>query len=366
MILRPCESQTEQSLAYWTVMYTDHLSEYECVLQYFLGWLWRSPRRCWYCLVVVCTGIGSTICCSGVRADFDTIINSPPTEFSSTYGRIESNTQLNLYPGGILPNSYTIGPSRQPGDNIEINLVGGTIGTEDHPYGSLRSSSWVRTTNVAINLVEGTVWGNIEGSSGALVTMSGAAMNGRLSVIDGSLAVVTGGEILKGLSASSGSMVQMSGGNVGSYPWSFFDGLGAYSGSVFLMTGGVVVGGFVVDDSYASLAGGRIEGELHVSATGQLEITGGSMGPIHLTDGGIAILAGGEFQLNGEPLEGLTASAQSIDFPPDSVLTGVLSDGTPLTLSSSGYLHDYFEDNRITLRLSPVPASEPRSLRCSR
>jgi hypothetical protein len=297
-----------------------------------------------------------------VRAEFVTIIDSPPAEISR-YDSIGSNRQVNLYPGGVLPSSVHVGPVWQPGDNIEINLLGGTIGSEEEPYGTLSTSSrWVRTTNVTVNLTSGKVWGGVAGTAGSLITMSGASMDGSLRVTDGSLAVVTGGWIGGGLTAQNGSMVHMSGGVVGSNYWYSYDGTGASSGSVFLMSGGVIGSYFFVDNSFASLTGGRIKGELVVSSNGQVEIAGGSHGPINAYRGGNATLIGGEFQLDGVAIDGLSVNAQNVGFPSGSLLTGILSDGSPVTLANDiGYLHDYFADDRISLRLAPVPASEPRA-----
>lgn len=282
----------------------------------------QLSRRRQLCLVVATIIVCVTFCCRNVRADFETIIDSPPTDLSD-YDNIDSNTQVNLYPGGILPEATTIGPTWQPGDNIEINLLGGEIGSQERLSYQFRTSSrWVRTTNVTVNLVNGTVWGDVEGAAGSLITLSGAAVNGSLGMSDGSLAIVSGGEIKDGLSARDGSMIQMSGGTVGLNSWSYFYNSGASNGSVFLMSGGVINNEFVVSESYANISGGQVTEQLVVTTSGQLEITGGSHGRITTLDGGITTLIGGEFQLDGVSINGLNASSQSIDFPFGSVLTG--------------------------------------------
>lgn len=335
-------------------MLTDHKNEY---FSHFLKFTCqRIAKRCLPRVVVTVAMACTLFWCTGSRAQFETVIDSPPAEFERN-GRIDSNTQLNLYPGGVLPAYYRIGPTWEPGDNIEINLLGGSVGSEGD-YGTLRtSSSWVRTTNVTVNLVEGTVWGDVEGTAGALITLNNAAVKGRVAVYDGALAVVTGGEIAESLSARGGSMVQVSGGTVGpSQRYSFYDS-GAHSGSVFLMSGGVINTSFNVSDSYASITGGRIENRISVQAAGQLDIAGGSLGSINSYGGGTTTLIGGEFELDGVPIAGLTASAQDIDFPTGGVLTGVLSDGSPVILANddSGVFRDYFPDELIALRQTLVP-----------
>ena len=294
------------------------------------------------------------------QAEFDTIIDSPPTEFES-YGEIGSNTQVNLYPNGVLPIRYNIGPTWEPGDNIEINLLGGSIGDEQDRYGQLSTSSrWVRTTNVTVNLIEGNVWGDLDGTAGALITLSGATVHGELTVDDGSLAIISGGQITDGLLAYGGSSAHLSAGSIGSGQSVFSDGVGVRDGSVFLMSGGDVKGELVVSDSYANVTEGRVTGRLVVNDSGLIEIAGGVLGPIQEYANGTATLIGGEFQMDGMPIEGLGANTQTVDFPEDSVLTGVLSDGTPVILSNMGTLQDYFADEQIELRQAPVPASEPR------
>ncbi|MCA9241543.1 MAG: hypothetical protein KDA37_15140, partial [Planctomycetales bacterium] len=292
------------------------------------------------------------------RGEFVTVIDSPPFEFEES-GTIESNTQVNLYPGGVLPTRYNIGPTREPGDNIEINLLGGSIGEEHPRYPGLSTSSrWVRTTNVTVNLVEGDVWGYLTGRAGALVTLRDATVHGDLSLEDGSMAVVSGGLVTGELVAKDGSTVHMSGGTITQSPSFFLEGATVHSGSVFLMTGGVVNGDLAVSDSFASITGGRIAGRIAVSGGGEAEITGGSLGPLHVY-GGTATLVGGEFHLDGAPITGLTASAQTTAIPKDSLLTGVLSDGTPVIVANRGILQDSLWEDQLDLRLAPVPASEP-------
>jgi hypothetical protein len=291
-----------------------------------------------------------------VDAGFTTVIDSPPTVFND-YGTIQSNTQVNLYSGGVLPGRYNIGPVWQSGDNIEINLLGGTVGSEGE-WGGLSTSHWVRTTNVTFNLFDGTVWGDVRASAGGLVNLTNATIKRGLSVTDGSLANITGGEIVEGLWAGNGSMIRMSGGTVGVGGWNYY-GSGASGGSVFLMSGGTLVGGFGLSDSYANISGGRLDAEVHLGAQSLLEISGGTFGRFHVSEDSSVSLTGGEFQLDGVPVTTLGDNSQTISFPEKSVLTGVLADGTPIILANMGSLQDHFVDGKITLQKTSIPPSEP-------
>lgn len=296
------------------------------------------------------------------RADFETVINSPDDVFED-FGHIGSNTQVNLYPGGVLPSYYNIGPTWEPGDNIEINLLGGAIGTESDRYSRFSTSGWGRTTNVTVNLVEGDVWGDINAADGALVTLSNARLHGGLHLREGSLAIITGGVIEENLVAIDGSAVHLSGGEIGdsqrgSY---YYYSARAQRGSTFLMTGGTIYGGLQAIDGYLSLSGGRVSGDLELQANSALDWTGGHAGSLRIFGGSSATLTGGDFRLNGEPILGLSQLAQPIDVPQGSILTGVLSDGTPLAITDIGFFKDRLNGGQLLLRQSPLPASLTRT-----
>lgn len=301
------------------------------------------------------------------HAGFETVIDSPPTLFTSGI-TIKSDTQINLFPGGVLPKGTRLGyrfpsfldVSEPPIDNVEINLLGGSLGTEAYPFSMGRITDPQRApTNVTYNLQEGTVWGDLHASYGALMTLSDARIEGELSVLDGSLAIISGGVITDALSVRDGSIVRISGGIVGSGPRSY-KAFTVSNGSIFLMSGGVGQGELNIYGSYARILGGRVEQNLWVSH-GQLEISGGSHGAIKTYSSEVT-LAGGDFQLDGEPLSGLTASAKEFAFPLSSVLTGVLADGSPIILANhSNHLHDYLPEESISLRTTFVPAAEPRA-----
>jgi hypothetical protein len=305
--------------------------------------------------------IWSFLCCGHARAEFMTIINSPPAELARSI-TIGSNTQVNLYPGGVWPDHYSIGSAWSPVDNVEINLLGGSIGDEQSPYSSFHPGNyWTPATNVTVNLIDGNVWGSVNATNGTLVTASGAAVSRDLTVNDGSLAIVTGGRIGERLAASNGSMIRMSSGIVGSDESNYSTGAQASSGSVFLMSGGEIHGDLNIDSSYASLTGGSVTGRISVSGAGALDLAGGAVGPLRIYDSSSATVSGGEFRFDGVPVEGPAGSLHTVDFVNGSLLTGVLSDGTTIVLSTTGYLREYFANHQINLRAAPIPPNESKN-----
>ncbi len=187
---------------------------------------------------------------------FTTVINSPPTSFDDLgYFRIGSNTQVNLFEGGVLSGYFNLGDVWRPSDNIEVNLDGGLI------RDSLSTSGpWAANTNVVINIRRGTVGGSL------------AADNGN-----------------------------------------------------------------------------------------EINIFGGSTGPLYADESSRVNLVGGDFRLNGTPIAGLGApgSDVQVDLRAPAVLTGVLEDGTPLLLTTDGIYGDQLADGSLHLVSAPIPAATP-------
>lgn len=299
--------------------------------------------------------------CEIACAEFGTVINSPGYVFDPR-GYIPSHTQVNLYPGGVMPGDYPVGPAWEQATHIEINLLGGSIGDERTGYGGLDTGSrWVTNENITVNLYEGTVTGHVIGRGGALVTLQDATVKGGLTVTEGSLATLHGGRVMGQLTASKGSSVQMSGGVVGSGSSSYMEAAEIVGGATLRMSGGELRGALRLSDSYASLTGGNVLGRLQIDSFGEIDIAGGSYGSLQVYGNGKATLMGGEFALDGVPLEGVGTTPQPFDFPEGSLLTGVLRDGTPILLANMGLLHDSFAYDTIDLRAAPLPAVGPAS-----
>ena len=69
---------------------------------------------------------------STARGQFDTIINVPSDEAPEDIG---SNTQLNLFDSGSLPRSFDADDESGASSNIEVNISGGTVGSNFNANG---------------------------------------------------------------------------------------------------------------------------------------------------------------------------------------------------------------------------------------
>ena len=233
---------------------------------------------------------------TSARAAFTTVINSPPESVQHLYD-IGSNTQVNLYPGAVTGPLMLAG-SWLPLDNIEVNVKGGMVSD------GLDTGGWrVANTNIVVNLFEGLIDGNLDAKSGSVINLYGGTVGNRYYTR---------------LSARSGSLVNISGGLIKSW-------IGGAEGSVVNISGG---------------SAGR---HLSFSAGSQLNISGG------------------EFRLNGVPIGDLATvgTDMPLNLPADSLLTGTLSDGTPLAVSNQHFLEDFIDDGTLTLRATAVPAAPP-------
>ena len=308
------------------------------------------------------TWIAVSIFCATVRAEFSTVINFPPTELSNN-DAIESNTQVNVLPGGVLPVDVLENRSwqfREGRDNIEINLLGGVIGIDDRRWQRFQTSPRQEpNTNVVLNLDSGEVWASILATAGASVTLNDATVHGDLSVSGGSLATINGGVITETLAASEGSLIRMTGGRIATDVGGFYDEVEVEKGSIFLMSGGVAAGGVRARDALVSISGGRIERDSLITENSVLEVSGGSLGPLYVSQGSQLTLFGNEFQLDGNAINGFNGQSQSVEVPEYSVLTGILADGSPITISHTGYLHDILSNIPVNLKLTSVPDQKP-------
>ena len=151
-----------------------------------------------------------------------------------------------------------------------------------------------------------------------------------------------------GFIAGRGSTVNLNGGSIG--------GSSASVASILNITGGEV-GPLheVYGESEINLRGGNIGFGMVIHDGASLEMSGGKidMPVIHL---GASIRAiGGNFYLNGEPVEGLGAvgSQLDIDWNEDDTLSGIYSDGTPFVFEAT--LENPLEMHSIQLEASEIP-----------
>jgi hypothetical protein len=154
--------------------------------------------------------------------------------------------------------------------------------------------------------------------------------------------------------------VNISGGTVGN---SYF----ARSGSVTNISGGSIGNFFRAwDGSKVNVTGGSLGPSLKVYSGGKLNISGGSFGDGISTERLSELrVIGTDFRLDGQLIDGLeTVGSELIYSPPgNSVLTGILLDGTPFAFSI--YIVDsreHFSSGTLTLEAGNPPASGPSSI----
>jgi hypothetical protein len=281
------------------------------------------------------------------RAQFVTIIDIPPQPDIGDHGVIGSGTQLNLHGAGKIGLSFDVGAPNITNTNVELNVKGGTVGNE------LQANPGSVT-----NVSAGIVGNQLAAFAGSIVNISGGRVGNNLSALAGSEVNISGGMVGDNLAAFA-SEVNISGGTVG-------NDLIAHTDSVVNISGGVV-GAFLdaglADGSSSNIelniSGGFVNGGINVWKGSVTEIIGGVLGWIfgsggdsfnaqllsivHVYGGTVDFdfdtfagsdvnFYGSDFELDGEPIS--VGSELQFDIPAGSILTGVLSDGTPFALGT--------------------------------
>ena len=217
---------------------------------------------------------------------FSTVLNLPPDPDIASSSTIGSDTQVNLFEGGVIGLAVDAGAPDGSSTNIEINVEGGFAG------------------------------GNFNAHAGTTVNLA----SGRIHI---------------GFDAFDGSQVNVTGGSLGS----FFN---AYSGS------------------QVSVAGGIIGGSFRARTGSVIDISGGSFDSFVDLDSGSSItLNGNDFRIDGTPIGGLETLGTSLAFDPPfgTVLSGILSDGTPFAVSNNDA--DWIDTGTLTLTTTTLPAVGP-------
>ena len=234
-----------------------------------------------------------SICSTCAHAQFDTVINLPdnpdsanPSGFSGnsigSSSGISSNTQLNVSDNGSIGSFFNAGASDVLNTNIEVNILGGTVGQRF----SANSGS-------TINISGGTVETDFDANSGSTVNISGgsivsAGFSSSFRARGGSTVNITGGTIAEDFNALSGSTVNISGGAIDRD----FDAL---SGSTVNVSGGAI------SQDFNALSGSTVN------------------------------ILGGEFLLNGNAISDTTAP---FTLGTNDTLTGTLVDGSSFIFST--------------------------------
>jgi hypothetical protein len=252
-------------------------------------------------------------------AQFSTVINVPPDAAPASIG---SSTQLNLGDGGTVFSSssspFFIGMFGVVSTNVELNVTGGVL--ESHAEAFAGST---------VNISGGRVLSDFEAYDGSTINISGGIVDQRLLVREGAQAMISGGRV--DVDFSAGGIVSIAGGTV--------ERMSTGSGSLVGISGGVI-------------------GPIHVS--GMMNVSGGAVGRQFETGVGADVkLVGNEFRLNGVLVPGLGAAGDSVpvNVPEGAVLSGTLSDGTPIVFSS--WNDDEIFAGTMSLVAADLPAIGP-------
>ncbi len=276
--------------------------------------------RCFCAVAWILLATGSV-----AHAQFATVINVPPDVAPDAIG---SNTQLNVFEGGTIGYGFQAGASDGTSSNVEVNIIEGAVGQRfDAHAGSIVNVSggvvefyFNAFAGSVVNISGGQVDNFFYARHGSAVTISGGLVHGRVSAENGSTVNVTGGSVRGDIYAYPNSAVNISGGSVG------------------------LANTFVVQNV-----------GLSAQENSSVTISGGSLGGVRVLSGSEVALDGGEFRLDGAPIDGLETAGDTLafDLPSGSLLTGMLADGTPFAFSD--FDRDRIEAGTLTLRNQSLP-----------
>ena len=292
-------------------------------------------------LLVVCPANGQ----------FETVINVPPDVVPSA---LESDTQLNLFFGGGLPELFRAGPVDNTGANIEVNVLGGEIGDKFNAYnGSTINLETGRIGNDfhalsgSVVSIQGGVVGEHFDVAGGNVTISDGVVGDFARVFQGGRLTIDGGELGDGVDVFNGSELNVAGGSVGFR-------LTAQAFSTVHLSGGYIAANFDArNGSNVRISGGTVGPRFFARGGSQVEISGGFIeGRFRAVPDSSVRILGGEFYLDNTLIAGLENLGDSamVDLPTDSILSGILADGTHFAFSTHN--NDSISDGVLTLEVA--------------
>ncbi|MFT5422329.1 MAG: hypothetical protein ACI89L_000086 [Phycisphaerales bacterium] len=288
---------------------------------------------------LVLFALGSGASAQSDPSNFGTVINVPG-DSPTLAGPIGSDTQVNLYDGGLLEPRFVAGDkSSNAAQNIELNLYGGTVG------------AWFCSApGVTVN-----VFGEIEygPDDRRLDSFFRSEVGGTLNMF--------GGEFLLNRMQPSTELNVYSGVLLlrpyGNYKSLLVDGgtvrmnnfVNAHETRLrdgrlesFLMNGGVL-----------SVEGGVLETGMYVHSGGEIGFSGGSIGgSIRIKSADKWTISGGEFAFNGVP--GSATEILNKPYNSSAVLSATLSDGTVTAFTVNSYDSIRFDAGALeTVPLAP-------------
>jgi hypothetical protein len=254
---------------------------------------------------------------------YATVVNVPPATISDD-AIFDSNTQFNVYDGGVVGTNVTVGDYAE--DNTEINIYSGLIGRgfEVISSGSFNSGVYGSRVNVFGGTLETLeTWGSQVAISGGNV--------GPLKIRHTTIEIAGG--TAGAIDAALNSTIVVSGGSVSS--------IGVWSRSTLDVEGGTVESIRMHSQNGLSISGGAI-GDLYAYGTSES-----------------TTISGGQFRLNGVPIAGLESLGNVVlqEVSLDAVLSGLLADGTPFAFSDLD--GDQFGGGAVQLKAAPVASGQP-------
>jgi len=284
---------------------------------------------------------------------FTTVINVPP---DPAPGFIGSDTQLNLFDGGILQGGFSLaGTLHGLNSNIEVNVEGGAVG--NHVLLGV-PEGFGMNSDIVLNINGGTVGNNLTVNAGGVVNINGGTVGDQLEVNAGGTVNLNGGTLGDRVKPRRFSTFNISGGSIGEF---FEPG----SDTTVNISGGAIGDHFSLGfNTTLSISGGVFQGPI-IHRGGTLNLSGGNFDNFIWQSDKVNI-TGSEFRFNGELIPGLESAGGSVPFPTGGgFLTTTFADGAVLAFNLgnlNGTLNSVAAPAKPTIINSPSDP-EPLGLR---
>ncbi len=330
-------------------------------------------------LAPFCFALYSFFTIGEAYGQFMTVYNVPPDEAPPSIG---SDTQLNLFDGGVVGNDFDAAAFNGTSTNVEVNIFGGSVGrrfdaftgsTVNISFGSV-GNDFEAFDGSTVNISGGSVGAYFNANLGSVVNISSFARVGfGFGANSGSTVNISGGLVGNSFDASFGATVNISGGMVGSSfdalvgstvnifcAGSVGDNFNAYDGSTVNISGGSVRDDFdAFDGSTVNISGGSVGDNFNAYNGSTVNISGGSVGVDFDAGAGSEVnLFGAQFVLDGIDITDSLRLNEPVTIEGrDVALRGLLADGSAFAFnlnSDNQSGEDYFHrDATLTVTLAP-------------
>ena len=262
---------------------------------------------------------------------------------------------LELNDNSRVPFGFTAGPGSRI--VVNTNLLYSYYGTETLPG----INDYFEAIGAEVEMTSGRIGANSDLFLGSQLTMTGGRIGENFQVHADSTLIVAGGEVAEGLKVMPGGNAVVTGGIVSGGPYTTSLGIAVYSGGTLSLEGGTLDGAVSL---YPGATLQQTAGlNLHTTqlyAGANYHLSGGYVDGIATTATSQVEIAGGEFMVNGVPLQGLGTTpgdSLQVDLPANATLTGVLPDGRSFVLASAA--GSSFADGTLTLVRNDIPTAAP-------